>query len=390
MRSLIAVLVVGISSSGGAVARAQSPLFVPAPDSPVAVGRGSGRILLADLNRDGHLDLVTQHLLSSTLGIMSGDGKGHFAYFDGAPMRLGYQPGTIALGDLNEDGTPDLGVASRDDKSEYINILINNGRGGFKPVSRSPFTASASAKTYKPSLQLVDVNDDGPSDVVAANGRRNTVELLFGDGRGGFSRPSTVNLEPGYGNYSVAVGDIDGDKRLDLVAAISHTDGEPGRLVVMHGDGRGGFEDKGAQLPVPSGSRVGPIADLNGDGLRDVVFNHGVELAVFVNQGRGTFTPALGSPYPLGMPAYSVVVADMNQDKKPDLVVPTVNRRAPYESRVVVLLGDGRGFAIAPGSPFSVGPGAYNLAVGDVNEDGKLDIAASSFEGDGVAVLLGR
>ena len=87
-----------------------------------------------------------------------------------------------------------------------------------------------------------------------------------------------------------------------------------------------------------------------------------------------------------------VVAIDVNGDKKVDLVVATVNiATAPFESNIVVLLGDGHGgFAPAPGSPFPVGPGAYRLAVANVNEDAKLDIAASSFEGNAVTLLLGR
>ena len=92
------------------------------------------------------------------------------------------------------------------------------------------------------------------------------------------------------------------------------------------------------------------------------------------------------------MAAFAVVAADVNRDKKADLLVATVNSGArPFESRIAVLLGDGvGGFVAAPGSPFRAGAGAYNLTVGDVNEDGKVDVAASSFEGDSVTVLLGR
>ena len=187
MRKFAVVLVAGVWIYCGSQAHSQEPLLVAGPSSPVTVGHGSGRVLLADINRDGHLDLVTQHLLSSSIAILSGDGKGHFASFDGAPMRLGYQPGTITLGDVNNDGILDLGVTSRDDNSEYVHILLGNGSGSFKPASGSPFTASASEKSYKPSLQLVDVNEDKNLDIVAANGRRNTIEILFGDGRGRFS-----------------------------------------------------------------------------------------------------------------------------------------------------------------------------------------------------------
>lgn len=79
----------------------------------------------------------------------------------------------------------------------------------------------------------------------------------------------------------------------------------------------------------------------------------------------------------IGTEAFAVVVADVNHDKKSDLVAATVNS-------VTVLLGGSRGFVPAPGSPFSAGPGAYNVTVGDLNEDGKLDVAASSFEGNAV------
>jgi FG-GAP-like repeat len=102
-----------------------------------------------------------------------------------------------------------------------------------------------------------------------------------------------------------------------------------------------------------------------------------------LNGAGGKFAPAPGSPYSLGVEAFGVFVADVNRDRRNDLVAATVDS-------VTALLGVGRGYVSAPGSPFRAGPGAYKLAVGDVNEDGKLDVVASSFEGKAVTVLLGR
>jgi hypothetical protein len=282
------------------------PLLVPGSSSPVRVGQGSGRVLLADINRDGHLDLVTQHLLGSSIALLSGDGTGRFAWFEGAPLRLGYQPGAATIGDVNNDGMPDLGIPSRDATSEYVHILLGNGRGGFTPVAGSPFTASPPVKTYKPSLRFVDVNEDKNLDVVAANGRRNTVEILFGDGRGGFSPPSVVALEPGHNNYTFALGDVDGDGHLDLVAEGDDTGVEPGRMMTMRGDGKGGFKgDLGPRSSVPSGFQVKALADVNGDRRLDVVFNRRTELGVLLNLDNGQFSPAVGSPWQLGAEAFA-------------------------------------------------------------------------------------
>jgi hypothetical protein len=301
-------------------------------------------------------------------------------------MRFNYQPGAVTLGDITHDGLLDLVIASREGDKECVRIFLGDGKGGFRPASGSPFTTNAAMETYKPILYLVDVNEDGKADLVTANGRRNSIEILFGDGRGAFSVGPTVRLVPGQYRHSFVPGDVDGDRHLDLVIALNgEVDGAPGRLVVKRGDGKGAFPDApDSPLSVPPGPRLGTLADVNGDHHLDIVLSHSSKyLSVLLNRGNGTFAPAPASPYNIGLEAFAVVVVDVNQDRKKDLVAATVNS-------VTVLLGDSHGFVPAPGSPFRAGPGAYNVAVGDLNEDGRVDIVASSFEGDAVTLLLGR
>jgi hypothetical protein len=300
----------------------------------------------------------------------------------------------MKLGDVNNDSILDLGVRRSDRDS--VDIFLGNGQGGFSLGPGSPFMASTSVYTFtKPSLHLVDINEDGNLDFVTANGRRNTFATLLGDGRGKFAPGPVTSLDAGQAYYSVAFGDIDGDGHLDVVIATSGMGAGlgDGRLVTRRGDGTGAFKDtSGPALMVSADPRIATLAHMNGDEYLDVVLSHSsYRLSVLLNHGNGTFAPAPASPYLLETQAFAVAVADVNRDQQVDLVAAIVhNQSLPFASSVTVLLGDGRGYVPAPGSPFRTGPGAYNLTVGDVNQDGKLDVAASSFEGNAVTVLLGR
>ena len=159
----------------------------------------------------------------------------------------------------------------------------------------------------------------------------------------------------------------------------------PGRVVILHGDGNGAFKNP-VEIPIPATPRYVTLGDVNGDQRLDIVLTHGGkeggnQLNVLLNQGDSKFAAA--APYDLDVVAFGVVVADVNQDQRNDLIVATVDS-------VTVLLNGKSGFVPAPGSPFQAGPGAYHLALGDLNKDGKPDVAASSFEGKVVTVLLGR
>ncbi len=377
---LVVFVVVFVASGWPIQAHSQGPLFSPAPGSPVVVGEGSGYVVLADVNRDGRLDLVTQHLQRRVVTVQLGDGTGRFAMAPGSPIALAYSPGNLKLGDVNNDGLLDLCVTGSE--RDTVDIFLGDGSGKFSLAPGSPSVVSASAEFNTHGLQLVDLNEDGKLDILTTSNQQNRFAIMFGNGRGGFSPGPAATFPAGQGRYAFAFGDLDGDGHLDVVIASGNNEfGEPGRVVMLRGDGKGAFKLL-SETPVPTAPRYVTLGDVNGDGRPDLVLSHGSnQLSVLLNQGGGKFAP--GSTYDLGTAAWAVAVADVNRDKSNDLVVATVDS-------VTVLLNGKSGFAPAPGSPYRAGPGAYYLALGDVNKDGKLDIAASSFEGNAVTVLLGR
>jgi hypothetical protein len=379
---MIRILVLAVLVAPGCAlqAHSQGPLFSPAPGSPVVVGEGSGFVVLVDVNRDGRLDLVTQHFQRRVVTVQLGDGTGRFAMAPGSPITLAYSPGNIKLGDVNNDGLLDLGVTGSERNT--VDIFLGDGSGKFSLAPGSHSVASASAEFNTHGLQLVDLNEDGKLDIITTSNQQNSFATMFGDGRGGFSPGPAASFPAGQGRYAFAFGDLDGDGHLDVIIASGNSEfAEPGRVVMLRGDGKGAFKYL-SETPVPTGPRYVTLGDVNGDGRPDVVLSHGSnQLSILLNQGGGKFAP--GSTYDLGTAAWAVAVADVNRDKRNDLVVATVDS-------VTVLLNRKSGFAPAPGSPYRAGPGAYYLAIGDVNLDGKLDVVASSFEGNAVTVLLGR
>jgi hypothetical protein len=363
----------------------QRLLFVPAPDSPIAVPDGPGSIALGDLNQDAKPDL----LIASGRGIVMlfGQGDGRFLAAPASPVPVPEHPNEMVLRDFNGDGKPDLALASHD--SYGVMLMFGDGAGGFALAPHSPVIMKEGLSPHTHGLDAGDLNGDGKLDLVTVNSDDSDVSVAFGDGAGGFTRaPAAFPVGPS--PYPGALGDVNGDGHLDIIATATsrrtrEEEAATRALTVLLNDGRGAFT--GRSVPIRT---VLPwfaaVSDVNSDGKSDLLATHAErrELTVVLGDGNGGFTEAPGSPINLGRSAWRMAVLDFNADGKADVA-------AAAGDGVCVLLGDGRGrFEPASGSPFPAGKGSWQLAAGDVNRDGKPDLATTNLESNSVTVLLGQ
>jgi hypothetical protein len=285
----------------------------------------------------------------------------------------GQNPASPVTADFNGDGIPDL--ATVNENSETLTILLGKGDGTFTPVSVNPATGNSPV-----SMVTADFNGDGKPDLAVVNQSDNTVTTLLGNGDGTFT-PSAASPSAGGNPTMVVTADFNGDGIPDLALVNQSNNGS---LTILLGNGDGTFTPANS-LPVIDPYWVA-VGDFNGDGIPDLAvtnYEYTGTVQIFLGQGDGSFTPMAVNP-PAAIEAQFLIVGDFNGDGKQDLAV-----AGTYLNTLTVLLGNGDGsFSTAPGNPPSVYyPSA--IAVGDFNGDGHADMALASLYGDSVTLLLG-
>src|SRR5215831_16859819 len=287
-------------------------------------------------------------------------------------------PHSVAVGDFNGDGKLDLAVAN----VGTVSILLGTGTGNFGAKTDFGTGADGENLLYPSSASVAvgDFNGDGKLDLAVAN-FSGTVSILLGTGTGSFGAKTDFNAG---GGDSVAVGDFNGDGKLDLAVA-----NFSGTVSILLGTGTGSF---GAKTDFPAGATPSSVAvgDFNGDGKLDlavgggpggVIFDTRNTVSILLGTGTGSFGPK--TDFDTGTSPLSVAVDDFNRDGNLDLAV------ANFESdnTVSILLGTGTGSFVAK-TDFGTGRGPYSVVVGDFNGDGKIDLAVANYYGSTVSILL--
>ena len=266
--------------------------------SSVHAGSNPTSAAVGDFNGDGKLDLA---VTNAGVSILLGNGDGAFR----APVTYatGNSPSSVAVGDFNRDGKVDLAVANSGASNGVasVSVLLGRGDGTFNPA------VNYSGGFGSLSLAVGDFNRDGKLDLVEANFSTGNVTILLGNGNGTFQAPRSygTNGAP----TSVAVGDFNRDGKLDLVVAnLVNNSGGAGSMGVLLGNGDGTFQPV-VNYGLGSNPDSVAIGDFNGDGKLDLaVANSGgygnpASMKLLLGNGNGTFQPALefvgaGSPNP--------------------------------------------------------------------------------------------
>jgi hypothetical protein len=230
-----------------------------------------------------------------------------------------------------------------------------------------------------------DFNGDGIPDIAGVGGRGcfagpcvdASVGTALGDGKGNFT-PATI-LDIGFGTnletFSVAVGDFNGDGKLDL--AVGGEVNPTFSITIALGNGDGTFSYKGS-VATGGAFEVFAVGDFNGDGIPDLaVANSAADIVtILLGNGDGTFTPSTAATSPTGSNPVAIAVADFNGDGIPDLAIGNDPQDGSSGS-VTILLGNGDGTFTAAASP-ATPSGVNAIAVADFTGDGKADIVVAN------------
>ncbi|MSP61445.1 MAG: VCBS repeat-containing protein [Myxococcales bacterium] len=223
------------------------------------------------------------------------------------------------------------------------------------------------------SVAVADLGGDGKIDVITANLEGNTISILRGNGDGTLG--PAVEISVGQAPFAVLAAKLDGDQRPDLVVSLR----TPSSVVVLLNQGDGTFR---AALSY-SGSGPAVAGDWNGDGQIDLATTTGLLLG----HGDGTF--GLAIVHNAGLGPSAVAAADLDRDGKLDLLVANGG-----DGSVTALLGNGDGTFRTAGV-FTVGAGPASLAVADFDRDGRPDLVTADANylaqaGNRITVLLGK
>ena len=302
------------------------------------------------------------------MSVLLGNGDGTFR--PQARFAAGSSPNSVAIGDVNGDGRPDLVTANNG--SDDVSVLLGNGDGTFRPQAR--FAAGSSPY----SVAIGDVNGDGRPDLVTANNGSGDVSVLLGNGDGTFQ--PQARFAAGSGPSSVAIGDVNGDGRPDLVTANAGSDD----VSVLLNLGSTTFA---SPAQITASIRIKPrVADLDSDGIADVIVSDNSG-DILWRRGRAAGTPGMYDYDPPvlvnpGTPARDFAIV-------PSVLGPLIATVDAKDNRVSFFVYSGGRFTKL-GISLPTGALPAQIEAADLDGNGYPDLVVRNAGSGTLSVFLGR
>ncbi len=298
-------------------------------------------------------------------------------------------PFNLAIGDLDGDGKPDLAVTNYN--TNVISVYLNTSVKGL--ITANSFAASISyvtgtgSATGSTDIKMYDIDGDGKLDIVVVNQVNRDISVFRNISTGGsLNFAPKVDFSTGIssGNsYSIAIGDIDGDGKPDIAVTNANT------ISILRNTSTIGSVNFAANVYFNTGVNPSSVSmgDIDGDGKPDIVVVNQSSNTVSVYRNTstiGSITLASNVDYTTNTTPYSVSISDFDGDGKPDLAVTDLGSSTVSVYRNSSTIGS---IAFADEIDFNTGTEPIGIATGDMDGDGKLDIVVANFNANTVSVI---
>ena len=366
-------------------------------------GKRPESIAVADFNKDGKLDFITANANSGTVTVAFGKGTGSFG--SQKQIGVGSEPVAVVTADFNKDGKTDFAVALQG--TDQVVTYLGDGAGNFNKIAAlaAGDLYIVPYASYGTGAKLVtgDFNGDTNIDLAVTNSAADTVSIFLGQNNGQFGARVVTTVSPAFNLLGLAAADLNHDGKTDLVVSAYEN------IDVLFASGSGQFTL--SQAFGDSAQSVGydglsdthdiVLADLTGDGILDLADVNGdtdlIDILKGSSSGKFSYYSGTGSTNHMGDGGpIALTAGDFNQDGVLDLAV----ANASVGTRTI-LTNDGTGnfpgvlFAETPdygdrdtAPPVSGADVAVDIAAGDFNNDGKLDLITADDNFASATVLL--
>ncbi|MBL7740265.1 MAG: IPT/TIG domain-containing protein [Chitinophagaceae bacterium] len=363
--------------------------FAPKIDSSTDLHPNS--VVIMDFDGDGKPDIATPNNYSTTgqpasVSVMRNTGMaGSFSFEHRQDLFTGVLTNSLAAGDLDGDGKPDMVSSSVVDHT----ISVFRNTSVVNTISFAP-KADISTGNSPVSVAIADIDKDGRPDIVVSTfsiASLNTISVFRNtSSAGNISFAPRVDYEISSLLGPMSTGDLDGDGKVDVAVSNEFLNS----VSVLRNTSTPGTISFAAKIDFTTGNAPKGIAtgDLDGDGKAEIVvanYNAPFSFSVLRNTGSpGTISFAAKVDFPCGANPLSVSIGDINGDAKPDIVIPSAN------------LGVCQNNSIPGNISFGtivytfLSPVANYAAIGDLTGDGKADLAASLFSSSAVSFLRNK